>query len=108
MKFDLTKYNIYLKGNFVAAIEFIPTGIKNNPIYYEVKLGGSAKSFVRQNSQGEWSVPPLHYKLFITALVPDKKDKFRENNSEEGINSFHHVILKISRGFFFRFRAFAR
>ncbi len=83
LKFNLTKYNVYLKGSFVVAIEFIPTKEKNNPIYYEVKLGGSSKSFVRTSSQGEWSVPPHHYRLFVTALISDKKNKFRKDGSEE-------------------------
>ncbi len=83
LKFDLTKYKVYLKGSFVVAIEFIPTKKKNNPIYYEVKLGGSSKSFVRTSSQGEWSVPPHHYRLFVTALVSDKKSKFNQDDSEE-------------------------
>lgn len=83
LKFDLTKYKVYLKGNFVVAIEFIPTKIQNKPIYYEVKLGGSSKSFVRTSSQGEWSVPPHHYRLFITALVSDKKNKSHQDDSEE-------------------------
>ncbi len=83
LKFDLTPYNVYLKGSFVVAIEFIPTKRTNHPIYYEVKLGGSARSFVRTSSQGEWSVPPHHYRLFVTALVSDKKNKFREDELED-------------------------
>lgn len=83
LKFDLTKYKVYLKGSFVVAIEFIPTKKKNTQIYYEVKLGGSLKSFVRTSSQGEWTVPPHHYRLFITALVTDKKNKSHQGNSEE-------------------------
>lgn len=83
LKFDLTKYKVYLKGSFVVAIEFIPTKKKNYPIYYEIKLGGSSKSFVRTSSQGEWSVPPHHYRLFVTALVADKKNKFHQEDSEE-------------------------
>jgi predicted alpha/beta superfamily hydrolase len=83
LKFDLTKYKVYLKGSFVVAIEFIPTEKKNNPIYYEVKLGGSSKSFVRTSSQGEWSVPPHHYRLFVTALVSDKKNKLHQDDLEE-------------------------
>lgn len=83
LKFDLTKYKVYLKGSFVVAIEFIPTKEKNNPIYYEVKLGGSSKSFVRTSSQGEWSVPPHHYRLFITALVSENKKKPHHNDSDE-------------------------
>jgi len=83
LKFDLTPYKVYLKGSFVVAIEFIPNKRTNHPIYYEVKLGGSAKSFVRTSSQGEWSVPPHHYRLFVTALVSDKKKKFNQDELEE-------------------------
>jgi len=83
LTFDLSAYNVYLKSNFVVAIEFIPTGKRNNPIYYEVKLGGSAKSFMRASSQGEWIVPPHHYRLFITALVADNKSKSQQEDSEE-------------------------
>ncbi len=83
LTFDLTKYKIYLKGSFVVAIEFIPSQKRNAPIYYEIKLGGSAKSFVRTSSQGEWSVPPHHYRLFITALVSEKKNSKQQDNSDE-------------------------
>jgi predicted alpha/beta superfamily hydrolase len=83
VKFDLTKYNVYLKGDFVVAIEFIPTKKKNNPIYYEVKLGGSSKSFVRTSSQGEWSVPPHHYRLFVTALISVNEKKSHQHDSDE-------------------------
>jgi predicted alpha/beta superfamily hydrolase len=83
LKFDLTPYKVYLKGSFVVAIEFIPNKRTSHPIYYEVKLGGSAKSFVRTSSQGEWSVPPHHYRLFVTALVSDKKKKFNKDELEE-------------------------
>ncbi|MBX7108697.1 MAG: carboxypeptidase-like regulatory domain-containing protein [Chitinophagales bacterium] len=83
LKFDLTKYKVYLKGSFVVALEFIPIQKKNKPIYYEIKLGGSSKSFVRTSSQGEWNVPPHHYRLFITALVADEKNKNKHQGSEE-------------------------
>ncbi len=83
LKFDLAEYGIYLKGTFVVALEFIPTKDKSSPIYYELKLGGSSKSFVRTSSQGDWSVPPHHYRLFVTALVADRKDKKRPDNPEE-------------------------
>ena len=57
---DLKKYNIYLKGNIVIGIEFLPTGkVNSGRINYEVKLGGPAKSFVRTSSQGDWRVPPI-------------------------------------------------
>lgn len=83
LKFDLTPCKVYLKGNFVVAIEFIPTKRMNNPIYYEVKVGGKAKSFVRTSSQGSWSVPPHHYRLFVTALVCNKINRFYEDELEE-------------------------
>jgi predicted alpha/beta superfamily hydrolase len=80
LKFDLTAYNITLKGSFIAAIEFLPETKKDlRPIYYEVKLGGSSRSFYRKNSQGTWNRPPHHYCLYVTALVdkqarPDDED----------------------------------
>ncbi len=83
LKFDLTNCGVYLKGNFVVALEFIPTGSKNDPIYYEIKLGGSSKSFVRTSSHGAWNVPPHHYRLFITMLVSDEKHKAQPNEAEE-------------------------
>ncbi len=85
LKFDLTEYNVYLKGNFVVAIEFIPTGKKSNQIYYEVKIGGLSKSFVRASSLGEWSVPPAHYRLFITALVAEKNTEQDDSEEKESI-----------------------
>lgn len=83
LKFDLAKYNIYLKGDFVIGLEFIPTTKKNNPIYYAVKLGGSSKSFVRTSSQGDWRIPPHHYRFYITALVTDKKNKKIQDDSDD-------------------------
>jgi predicted alpha/beta superfamily hydrolase len=83
LTFDLNAYKIYLKGKFVVSIEFIPAVKKNTPIYYEVKLGGSAKSFTRSSSQGEWVVPPHHYRLFVTALVPDTKQKQQTDPDEK-------------------------
>lgn len=83
INFDLKKYNIYLKGEVVAAIEFIPSEKKTDPIYYEIKLGGSAKSFSRSQSQGEWRVPPHHYRLYITALVANDKKHPRSENGDE-------------------------
>jgi predicted alpha/beta superfamily hydrolase len=83
LTFDLTEYNVYLKGSFVVAIEFIPTKTKSPPIKYEIKLGGSSKSFVRTSSQGQWSVPPHHYRLYVTALVNNNKRNYHQDNTEE-------------------------
>jgi predicted alpha/beta superfamily hydrolase len=82
LKFDLTEHQIHLKGNFVVSLEFLPNPGKNEPIYYEVKIGGGSRSFVRHSSQGEWSVPPHHYKLHVTALVPEKKAKPMQDEQE--------------------------
>lgn len=73
LKFDLTEHNILLKGKVFVAIEFIPenkAGIA--PISYEVKIGGTSKSFFRRASLGQWIAPPHHYCLYATALV-DKR-----------------------------------
>jgi len=69
LTFDLKQYNIYMKGNFVVAIEFIPNQPVNKPINYNVKVVGSTKSFYRASSQGDWRLPPHHYVLYVTALV---------------------------------------
>ena len=79
LKFDLTKYNILLKGKVFVSIEFIPENKENlQQILYEVKIGGTSKSFFRKNSLGQWNSPPHHYCLFVTAFVdknaPDEPD----------------------------------
>ena len=79
LKFDLTKYNVLLKGKVFVSIEFIPEN-KNDlkQIFYEVKIGGSSKSFFRRSSLGQWNMPPHHYCLYITALgeknTPEEPD----------------------------------
>ena len=80
LRFDLNEYNIVLKGKFVVAIEFLPEIKKNSkPIYYEVKLGGTSKSFYRRNSLGLWNTPPHHYCMHVTALV----DKSIQEDDED-------------------------
>lgn len=81
LTFDLNEYNIYMKDNFVVGIEFLsPLTDGQKPIAYEIKLGGTSKSFVRNNGEKEWKVPPHHFKLHITALVNSKRHK---NNFED-------------------------
>jgi hypothetical protein len=80
LSFDLSKEQIYLKGNVVAAIEFIPGKTK---IEYEVKLGGRTRSFFRQHSLGEWQQPPHHYRLYITALTDADKNEEAESEEDE-------------------------
>ncbi|QNL48247.1 carboxypeptidase-like regulatory domain-containing protein [Olivibacter sp. SDN3] len=61
---------VRLKGDCIVTVEFIPEEKKDVPnIAYEVKLGGTSKSFYRRNSQGTWNTPPHHYCLYVTALV---------------------------------------
>ncbi|WP_276371503.1 alpha/beta hydrolase-fold protein [Chryseolinea sp. H1M3-3] len=70
LKFDLSQDNILLKGSVLAAIEFIPDNTKDvSKIFYEVKIGGASKSFFRRTSLGQWTRPPHHYCLFVTALT---------------------------------------
>jgi predicted alpha/beta superfamily hydrolase len=79
LKFDLRDYNILIKGNVLASLEFIPDTEKDvKQIFYEVKIGGSSKSFFRKNSLGRWTRPPHHYCLYVTAITdknaPDDPD----------------------------------
>jgi len=87
LRFDIEKYGIFLKGNFIVSIEFIPdTGTDIKPLVYEIKLGGSSKSFYRKNSLGQWNTPPHHYCLYITALVD--KNARDEPEEEEAVPTF--------------------
>jgi hypothetical protein len=80
LRFDLKSYQLDLKGDFVAALEFLPETKKGlQPISYEVKLGGSSRSFYRRNSLGKWNRPPHHYCLYVTALV----DKHARQDPDE-------------------------
>jgi len=80
LKFDLSDYNIRLKGKVFAAIEFIPENKDVSQIYYEIKLGGISKSFFRKSSLGQWVRPPHHYCIYLTALTdkgaPDEPEDF--------------------------------
>lgn len=69
LRFDLAKLAIRLKGPFVVGITFLPAPQARTPVSYEVKLGGTAKSFARTGSRADWHIPPHHYLLYVTALV---------------------------------------
>jgi predicted alpha/beta superfamily hydrolase len=73
MQLDLNAYNIYLKGEVVVSVEFIPSPKKTAPISYEVKVGGRSKSFTRKSSLGLWEVPPHHYRMYLTGFATDNK-----------------------------------
>lgn len=79
LTFDLSNYNIHIKGDILISLEFIPETDKEvKQIFYEVKLGGSSKSFFRRTSLGQWTRPPHHYCLYATAITaksaPDDQD----------------------------------
>ncbi len=79
LKFDLSNYNIFIKGDVLMSLEFIPeTDNDVKQIFYEVKLGGSSKSFFRKTSLGQWTRPPHHYCLYAIAITdknaPDEPD----------------------------------
>ncbi len=70
LTFDLSNYNILIKGDVLMSLEFIPeTDNDIKQIFYEVKLGGSSKSFFRKTSLGQWTRPPHHYCLYATAIT---------------------------------------
>jgi predicted alpha/beta superfamily hydrolase len=70
LKFDLSGYNILIKGNVLVSLEFIPETAKDvRQIFYEVKIGGASKSFFRKTSLGQWTRPPHHYCLYVTAIT---------------------------------------
>lgn len=70
LRLDISGENIQLKGDFVVALEFLPEkGQNSGGLSYEVKLGGSSRSFYRKSSLGTWNTPPHHYCVYVTALV---------------------------------------
>ena len=70
LKFDLREYDIIVNGYVLVSLEFIPETKKDvKQILYEVKIGGSSKSFFRKASLGQWTRPPHHYCLYVTALT---------------------------------------
>jgi predicted alpha/beta superfamily hydrolase len=77
LRFDLSNYDILIKGDVLISLEFIPEADVKQ-ILYEVKLGGSSKSFFRKTSLGQWTRPPHHYCLYATAITdkntPDEPD----------------------------------
>jgi len=67
LRVDLPTLHATLPKDFVIGLAFAPT---RSPIPYEIKLGGSAKSFARPVHAADWRIPPHHYRLYVTALVP--------------------------------------
>lgn len=83
LSFNLAPYNIYLQGEVIVGIEFIPKKQRQSRILYEIKMGGKHRSFVRNSSLGEWTIPPHHYRMFVTVLTEDKKQKEEEDIEQE-------------------------
>ncbi len=78
LTFDLQSENIFIKGSFLATLEFMPQSgsAPSKPISYEIKLGGHSKSFYRKKATPTWRTPPHHYCLSITARVdPSQKQE---------------------------------
>ncbi len=99
LKFDLKKYNIYLKGEIIVAVEFIPNKNKN-PISYEVKLGGTSKSFFRSSSLGQWNTPPHHYRMYVTTLEDTPQNKSEvDTEDNESIPSTRLFSKKVNDTF---------
>lgn len=82
LRFDLSDYDILVKGNVLVSLEFIPETTKDvKQILYEVKIGGSSKSYFRKSSLGQWTRPPRHYCLYVTAIT--ERDAPEEVQDEE-------------------------
>ncbi len=82
LTFDLTNEAILIKGDVLVSLEFIPESEKDvKQIFYEIKIGGSSKSFFRKTSLGQWARPPHHYCLYATATTD--KNALQELEDEE-------------------------
>jgi len=92
--FDTRPYSLYLAGDVIVAVEFIPSRGKNNAIAYEVKPGGRVKSFVRSSSNGIWQVPPHQYRMFVTALGTgdDAANALEEKDITPAFRTFSHFV----------------
>jgi len=109
LSFDLTDDDIYLSGDVIASLEFLPEATDSQQqISYEVKLGGSSKSFYRRNSLGKWNTPPHHYCLHVTALVnyeaPELPDEDVESlpafvYSSDRVGDRFHIFVDLPKGY---------
>lgn len=86
---DLARYNLYLPQDFVLGLTFQPDQITGTAVPYEIKIGGSAKSFARPAGQLDWRVPPHHYRLYITARMPAQAVPAGEGDNAETPASTH-------------------
>ncbi|WP_277227723.1 alpha/beta hydrolase-fold protein [Hymenobacter sp. YC55] len=82
LKLILPKQAIHVQGDVVVGLEFSPSSNSRYSIPYEIKLGGTTKSFARNSRETDWRVPPHHYRLYVTALVPNSTRASRPDDSE--------------------------
>ena len=70
LRLDLPRQLPALPRVFVVGLEVAPATGATKPLPYEIKLGGNTQSFARTQHTTGWRVPPHHYRLYVTALVP--------------------------------------
>lgn len=70
LRLDLPRQLPALPRVFVVGLAVAPASPTSKPLPYEIKLGGSTQSFARTPNTAGWRVPPHHYRLYVTALVP--------------------------------------
>src|SRR5690606_507624 len=109
LRFDLTDDDIYLSGDVIASLEFLPEDMgSEQPISYEVKLGGASKSFYKRNSLGKWNTPPHHYCLHVTALVNPEAPELPDEDVEslptfvyasDTVGDRFHLFVDLPKGY---------
>lgn len=69
-KIDLSEYNLVFNSVFFVSVEFIPDFIGKRPyqISYGFKMIKNGKSYIRQYSQGKWSIVKYNTSFNIDVL----------------------------------------
>jgi predicted alpha/beta superfamily hydrolase len=70
LRIPLPPGTVQCPAEFVLGLTLRPDRAARRPVPYEIKLGGPARSFARTPTDSAWQVPPHHYRLHVTALVP--------------------------------------
>lgn len=71
LTFDLSTYDIVARGEVLAAVEFVADGAARQKILYDVKIGGTSRSYYRLGPAEQWMRPPHHYCLYVTAITDE-------------------------------------
>lgn len=104
LRLDISQELIVLEEDFVVTLEFIPDESgSDKKVYYEVKLGGSSRSYYRKSSLGTWNTPPHHYCMYVTALMdksmPDEPEEIETlpitSIWSEQVRDLFNVFLKL-------------